>query len=120
MPITDQEREERITYKIIVDCYNELEVAMGWYYYLQDNLNFPFDARISGSSQYNTLPENETVTVVSMADEEDCENSMWVTIKTRDGEIIMPLEQIEPINSSGKTSEAVNDWLYWLDQDYQF
>jgi len=40
----DPEREERITMEIVVDCYNEAEQAMGWYYYLQDKLQVPFTA----------------------------------------------------------------------------
>lgn len=38
----DPEREERITMEIIVDCYDESERAMGWYYYLQDKLHSTF------------------------------------------------------------------------------
>ncbi|MBD2480546.1 MULTISPECIES: calcium-binding protein [Planktothrix] len=41
----DERREERITYAIIVDAYDEQEVAMGWYYYLNDNINFPLAAK---------------------------------------------------------------------------
>ncbi|MFZ5452184.1 MAG: calcium-binding protein [Thermodesulfobacteriota bacterium] len=42
---TDEIREHRIVMEIIVDCYNQEERAMGWYYYLEDRLNFPFQAR---------------------------------------------------------------------------
>ena len=38
----DKTREHRIKMEIIVDCYDEAEQAMGWYYYLDDKLNFPF------------------------------------------------------------------------------
>jgi Calcium binding len=34
--------QERITMEIIVDCYNVCEQAMGWYYYLEDTMKFPF------------------------------------------------------------------------------
>ncbi|MFZ1061286.1 MAG: calcium-binding protein [Candidatus Rokuibacteriota bacterium] len=30
--------------EIVVDAYDEQERAMGWYYYLQDQLRFPFTA----------------------------------------------------------------------------
>jgi len=45
MKTSDPERDNRIGMEIIVDCYSEDEEAMGWYYYLQDNLDFPFKAR---------------------------------------------------------------------------
>jgi len=41
---TNPEREHRISMEIIVDAYNEYEQALGWYYYLKDNLQFPFTA----------------------------------------------------------------------------
>jgi hypothetical protein len=38
----NREIENRIEMEIVVDAYNESERAMGWYYYLQDNLAMPF------------------------------------------------------------------------------
>ena len=38
----DPVRERRIVDEIIVDAYGPEEQAMGWYYYLDDQLNFPF------------------------------------------------------------------------------
>jgi hypothetical protein len=38
----DDQREKRITMEIVVDAYGPEEQAMGWYYYLADNLQFPF------------------------------------------------------------------------------
>lgn len=29
-------REERITMEVVVDAYDEMERAAGWYYYLED------------------------------------------------------------------------------------
>lgn len=40
----DTEREERITMGIVVDAYGPEEQAMGWYYYLQDAMQFLFTA----------------------------------------------------------------------------
>ena len=44
-PKIDKAREDRIDEEIIVDCYGEAERAMGWYYYLEDRLEFPFTAK---------------------------------------------------------------------------
>jgi len=43
-PKKDKEREERITMEIVVDANGPEEQALGWYYYLEDKLNFPFTA----------------------------------------------------------------------------
>ena len=36
----DKNREERIDMEVVVDAYNEDEREMGWYYYLEDKLQF--------------------------------------------------------------------------------
>jgi hypothetical protein len=40
----DAERERRIENEVVVDAYGEEERAMGWYYYLESHLRFPFVA----------------------------------------------------------------------------
>ena len=39
----DKIREHRILMEIVVDAYNEGERALGWYYYLEEKLSFPFN-----------------------------------------------------------------------------
>ena len=39
-------REERIGMEIIADAYGPEEQSMGWYYYLEEKLQFPFTAKI--------------------------------------------------------------------------
>ena len=34
--IQDDKRDHRIDYEVIVDCYDENEVAMGWFIYMND------------------------------------------------------------------------------------
>ncbi|WP_204104403.1 MULTISPECIES: calcium-binding protein [Spirulina sp. CCY15215] len=56
--------------EIVVDAYDEVERAMGWYYYLDDNLQFPFTA----------YWRNKKVEVIGMASEGECEADMRVEI----------------------------------------
>lgn len=42
----DEEREHRIRNEAIPDAYGEEEVAMSWYYYMADNLEFPIKAKV--------------------------------------------------------------------------
>jgi hypothetical protein len=44
MPKRDTDRERRIMEVIVVDAYGAEERAMSWYYYLDDQLRFPFTA----------------------------------------------------------------------------
>ena len=39
-------REDRIVMEIVVDAYDQEERAMGWYSYLEDTCQFPFEARV--------------------------------------------------------------------------
>ena len=44
-PKKDPVREERIQNEAIVDTYGPEEQALGWYYYLENQIKFPFAAR---------------------------------------------------------------------------
>ncbi|MXV61845.1 hypothetical protein GS429_07150 [Natronorubrum sp. JWXQ-INN-674] len=57
----DEERDERIEMRIIVDAYTAEEQAMGWYSYLDDTLAFPFDARCIDEREESPLREGEPV-----------------------------------------------------------
>ena len=66
-PKIDKSREQRIDDEIVVDCYGDSERAMGWYYYLQDYLLFPFIAKCIASRSISPLKIGEEVEVVVMA-----------------------------------------------------
>lgn len=46
-PKRDRLREDRIHNEAIVDTYGPEEQALGWYYYLESKLRFPFPASAS-------------------------------------------------------------------------
>ena len=120
-PIKDKEREERITMEIIVDANGPEEQAMGWYYYLEDKLRFPFTAICNEKRAISPLLAKDEVDVIGMAPEEECEKEMFVTIRwERDG-LAVPLSQLTPIrNTNAQTIEAIEDWHYWVKMGYRF
>ena len=63
----DEEREDRISMESIVDAYGPEEQAMGWYYYLDDKIEFPFKARCIQERKISPLRVNEAVQVIGMA-----------------------------------------------------
>ncbi len=115
----DKAREERITMEIIVDAYGPEEQAMGWYYYLADNLDFPFKGRCIKSRRTSPLKLKEEVNVVKMAPEDDCMHEMFVEIKWSGRKLAVPLSQIEPVQADEKTVEAIEDWHYWVARGYE-
>lgn len=63
----DEARENRITMEAVVDAYDEEERAMGWYYYLDDKMKFPFQAECIAERKISPLSEGDKVDVVGMA-----------------------------------------------------
>jgi Calcium binding len=76
----DDIREERIIMEAIVDAYDSVERAMGWYYYLDGKLKFPFKARCRLARPISFLKVGEEVEVLGTAPEEECETEMFVWI----------------------------------------
>jgi hypothetical protein len=117
----DKEREECIAMEIIVDANGPEEQVMGWYYYLEDELYFPFTAICNEKRAISPLLVKDEVDVIGMAPEEECEREMFVTIRWgRDG-LAVPLSQLTPISATdSQTIEAVEDWHYWVNMGYKF
>jgi len=116
-------RERRIVDDIIVDAYAPEEQAMGWYYYLERELRFPFPARCRAARAISPLRLGERVTVTGMAPEEECEHEMFVQIKWAGRKLAVPLAQLEVHGIrtvDAATRQAIGDWHYWLDQGYEF
>jgi hypothetical protein len=120
-PTQNSDREERIAMEIIVDAYGPEEQAMGWYYYLEETLHFPFTAICNSKRAISPLRVKDEVDVIGIAPEEECEREMFVTIRwERDG-LAVPLSQLSPISETDtETIQAVEDWHYWVQMGYQF
>lgn len=112
--------EDRIVMEIVVDAYNEVEQAMGWYCYLQDKITFPFKAHCVFKRASSPLKVDEIVNVISMADTDDCLHDMLVNIGWEGDELSIPLSQLEGIDVDSQTEQALNDWQYWRAQGYCF
>ena len=69
--------------EIVVDAHDEEERAMGWYYYLEDKLNFPFLTRCIQERAISPLRVGDEVEVVGMAPEDECEKEMFVEIRQK-------------------------------------
>ena len=115
----DEQREYRITMEGIVDCYGPEEQAMGWYYYLEDRISFPFKARCVDERSISPLRKGEEVEVVSMADEDDCECEMFVMTEWMGRSLGIPLAQLVVVDVDEGTEEAIGDWHYWMERGYQ-
>lgn len=124
----DEAREERITMEIVVDAYGPEEQAMGWYYYLDDTLQFPFIAICMDKRRSSPLKADQTVKVRRMAPEDECEHEMFVEVDWDDDTLAVPLAQLKFKSGDGElseemeedTQEAMEDWHYWVNRGYEF
>ena len=91
----NEAREDRIYMEAIVDAYRPVEKATGWYYYLDDKIEFPFDAICIKPIGKSPLKEGEKVTVLEMTEESDL-SGIYVKIKWNNRSLAVPLDQLKP------------------------
>jgi len=119
-PKKDRKREDRIHLEAIADANGPEEQAMGWYYYLEDRLSFPFHARCTAERLISPLRKGEEVEIVGMAPEDECRHEMFAEICWERRKLAIPLAQVKPNRTTDPaTKEAVADWHYWVNQDYE-
>ena len=116
----DEAREYRIDMEVVVDAYDEVERALGWYYYLNEKLTLPFLAKCIVNRAISPLRVGDEVKVVGMPSEEECEHEIFATIRWERKGLAVPLSQLEAIHAEEQTREAVEDWHYWVNRGYQF
>jgi len=119
-PQKDPLRDERIDNEVVVDAYGPEERAMGWYYYLEGKIRFPFQAQCIAAKTISPLLRGETVEVRRMAPEDACSGDMLVLIKWHGRNVAVPLSQLIPLGAVEPTVEAMGDWHYWVAQGYCF
>lgn len=117
-----RDHERRIAMEVIVDAHDAQERAMGWYYYLEDRLQFPFTATCIAKRAISPLRVKDETEVIGMPGEDECSHEMFVSIRwdRKDG-LAVPLSQLKPIGDSDEqTRQAVEDWHYWVRMGYEF
>jgi len=114
----DDEREERIQMEIIVDAYGPEEQALGWYYYLEGTLQFPFTARCIARRATSAREVGDEGALVGMPPEAQCEHVRVVLIRWKPHGFAVPLRQLEGIHVDEQTRQALEDWHYWVNQGY--
>jgi hypothetical protein len=113
-PAKDPIREERIHNEAIVDAYGPEEQAMGWYYYLENKIRFPFQAKCIAPKVVSPLRKSEIVEVRRLAPEDACASDMLVLIRWQRRDMAVPLSQLAAIDPDESTEEAIGDWNYWV------
>ena len=117
---TDKVREKRISTEILVDAYGASERAMGWYYYLDQQLQFPFLASCIAYRPISPLEIKDEVTAIGMAPESEWNTEIFVMIEWGKKGLGVPLSQLEGIKVDKETRQAIGDWHYWVKKGYEY
>jgi len=113
----DEDFERRLTWEIIRDAKPE-EQSIGWYYYLEEHLRFPFQARCIGERPASPLRVGDVVDVREMPADEVCEHEMFVNIAWRERMLAVPLIQLAGVDVAKETAQAIQDWHTWVERGY--
>lgn len=103
-----------------MDAYGPEEQAMGWYYYLEEKIRFPFQAQCIASRPTSPLRKGESVAIRKMAPEDSCSSGILVMTRWSNRNLAVPLSQLKPIGVDESTRQAIEDWHYWIAQGYCF
>jgi hypothetical protein len=79
----DDDFDQRLEDEIITDAKPD-ELWIGWYYYLDDHLRFPFKAQCIAERLTSPLQVGEVVEVRGMPPGDVCEHDMFVNIGWQD------------------------------------
>lgn len=119
-PKPEQRREDRIAEEIVVDANGPEEQAMGWYYYLEEKLHFPFRGKCLTQRPISPLRKGQEVEVLGLAPAQECAHEMFVTVTWQRRALAVPLAQLETLQTDNTTRQAVEDWHYWVRRGYEF
>ena|SRR5690242_877286 len=114
----DDAREERIKRVILAAATGPQEQALAWYAYLKDTLRFPFTARCVARRAISPIEPGAELEILGIGPVEECQHEMFVLTRWRPHALAIPLMQVQGIHADGATSQAIEDWRYWVNQGY--
>jgi hypothetical protein len=107
-------REARIIDEIIVDAHTDDERAMSWYYYLESELRFPFEAVCIKQWPISPLRKGEKIRVTGLASTKHCVHQIVVRGRCGRRSLGVPLAQLKLVGTDKATAQAIADWHYWV------
>lgn len=108
--------EDRIYDEILVDCCDECEQNMSWYYYVQAELEYPFYAYIQIKKKNGTQISKRVKVVDLVKDDSNftVNFDLKVNVEFDDYLIEVPLGNLHEVDASEETTEIINIWKYWI------
>ncbi len=113
--LTKEEIQYKIDYEIIVDCYDEYEVSMGWYYFMEETLEFPFTA-IAQVKKRDGSQDKQQVEITGLSSDEEGFIHQDFLLEMEIGGLLVPVaySKLSDIQADASTIEAFEIWDYWV------
>ena len=111
----DEFLQTLIDMEIVVDCYDEYEVASSWHIYLSEALEMPFEVIHLKGAPACGLKNGEVGEVVELEECDACRGEIMVGVRVGDEEMFSaPLECLLALDPGDKRGHAMEAWRYWL------
>jgi len=115
----DDDFDQRLSFEIIPDAHDAEEQSLGWFNYLEEHLQFPFQAECVAERATSPLRVGEHVNVVGLPSEDVCKHEMFVNIRWQDRSLAVPLTQLTGVHVDDEAEQAIQDWHTWVDRGYE-
>ena len=116
---TKEEIQERIDNEVIVDCYNDIEIRLGWFTHMENWLQFPFSAFTEIKKRDGSF-ERKKVDVLRMASDENFGQDIMLEAAYTEYIFLVPMLKLIDIQAEEETMEAIEDWQYWRKKNQYF
>jgi len=115
MPLSPDLIQYQLDYEILVDCYDEYEVASAWQTYFEETLEFPFTA-MAQLKKRGGFEETKLVTVVGIPDngQRYLDHAFNIDIDNEGIIVQIPFDSLSDIQASEETLEALEVWAFWV------
>ena len=112
--LTKEEMQYIIDYEILVDCYDATEMSMGWYYYWQENLKFPFKVMALFINRDGSTEKNE-VKITGLDSDEEKFLDMDFDLEEENSGYLYPIasSKLSNIKAPCQTMEVLKIWDFW-------
>jgi len=113
MPLTQEQIDHIITYEVVVDCYEDHEVYMGWAIYMNENLNCPFEAEYQVKKKSGEREWRKVVVVGSETDDGNFTGGTYYVEIDIDGMVIPAnLDELRNIKADEETMKTLQVWQH--------
>jgi len=111
MNLTKKEIEKIIDYEIVVDCYTEEEANMGWAIYMEDHINYPFEAEYEVRKKSGEREWKKVQVINNETDESSFDGGKYyVEIELDEIVILASLDELKNIVADEETMRTLQIW----------